>query len=478
MAWTISKCHRVLRPLTTQLSRYNTIANLTLIENEIEQIKYPKQKVNNSRDCLDNCKAILPIECYERCIAVVNSFEQFLIQCANVKWTLATRSAFHVGQCIVLTQDEFESNEWHAAVDNLGACDKLRQYVCMGNAIEFIVNKSSVLKYVMPALVMVALDQEQFVIAQKLFGGLVDEMNAHEFLQQREWIVRLGKVLKMENVIVKKLTTIDLKKSDYEQELVDLINMLKKLEFTGSNDLQSVVLHLLTFAKKYPGYSMQLVEFVFSRISQPSVQMITRILKKFPLNSSFVALRKVIQLYTNYKHESKWLNITPDDDINELCSKYVAVFRYDNELFKSLTEYVFPVAPNLAVEVSSKYISKYTNDIKTVLWQDELSNRAIKQMVNENDIYDEVMGVWVSTPETSPEPIDTQQKNSGDEPQTIVIDQSKRKRKLSTFDFRNIDTNDAADEFSLIKPAKRRKSSGFFKRHEPAIYDDICLIAV
>ncbi|KAA8915804.1 hypothetical protein TRICI_002056 [Trichomonascus ciferrii] len=194
----------------------------------------------------------------------------------------------------------------------------------------------------------------------------------------------------------------------HEAEIVALLN--KHSQRYAMCDLEELVLIILKGNKKEQDFYfiIKLLELYFDRCEAPSTRIVYKMLKRIPLKDTFIGLRRALQLYVNYQQRSKWLSLNEKDTYNERLTHSLLTLFKTPQLYVGLVEYLLPCYPDFAVRISSQFVSRGKVGLETVLWQDNLENKVMKEeQEHEQRHYNKVpLGGWTDSGDTTEDPSD------------------------------------------------------------------------
>lgn len=253
--WTVGKCHRVIRPLHSALAKLNDLKRMypSLLEypypdkdkenfailtsynthnharptrlasqkftyssrkgnttsgvfgpvfvtsfageaTSVENKKKKEENCNKSpKEIFDEFKSKSSVEFYSCVLALFRAFRQFLLMIGNRHsvHSLLERSAFEVGRCIAMTEDNIPEEVWY---ENTEMFARYRRVITMGHGIELIMNHAESLRHTLPAFIMECAGNDNIYLASILAEKYISVLPNDEFwlnLRQMESISEL-----------------------------------------------------------------------------------------------------------------------------------------------------------------------------------------------------------------------------------------------------------------------------------------------
>ncbi|VVT53183.1 uncharacterized protein SAPINGB_P003445 [Magnusiomyces paraingens] len=232
--WSISKCYRVIRPLESQISKYNDLARTypALIEFPCHDCKqnsiYQKGSIRPSRattrkifinsganyraesdtKSTDNtneseCKNEIDFErvfwyyksfgseeAYNCLLSVFNVFIQFMdITYQGPLKSLAQKAAFQVGQCIAMTNQEIAQNKWYESMEMILHYHRI---VCLGHGVGLILKNAFALRHVLPAFIHECYIRGWHDISHAIFENYISILPKDEYWEKGGVLFNIG----------------------------------------------------------------------------------------------------------------------------------------------------------------------------------------------------------------------------------------------------------------------------------------------
>jgi hypothetical protein len=420
MVWTVQKCLRALRPLRIQVSKHREFDkehDRIILNRRPRGVKMTYGSRNHNRrktddggdnfdQILEACKEQLSEEICDHYQNVGQAFRQFMFQTyvQEDERRLCARSAFELGRCIVHTEGEYEEIEWHASLDMFG--DRFRRWVALGTGVGTMIKHSYIYRHIFLTIIEECVDIGSRNIGRMFLRSLIEVLPEQELWDRIRAILRLVELTDDSmDALFERLKTVSF--IGHEAEIVALLN--KHGERYAMCDLEELVLTILKGNKKEQDFYfiIKLLELYFDRCETPSQRVVYKMLKRIPLKDGFVGLRRALQLYINYQQQSKWLSLTEKDTYNEQLTHSLLTLFKTPQLYVGLVEYLLPCYPDFAVRISSQFVSRGKVGLETVLWQDNLENKVMKEE-HEQKHYNKVpLGGWTdSGGDTTEDPSD------------------------------------------------------------------------
>lgn len=431
----------------------------------------------NFGQVLEACKEQLSEEICDHYQNVCQAFRQFMFQTyvQEEERRLCARSAFEVGCCVVHTEGEYEEIEWHASLDIFG--DRFRRWVALGTGVGTMIKHSYIYRHVFPMIIIECIDIGSRNIGRMLLRSLIDVLPEHELWDRIRTILRLIELTDDSLItLFERLKTAS--HIGNEAEIVTLLN--KHSGRYAMCDLEDLVLTIMRGSKKEQDFYfvIKLLELYFDRCEIPSERAVYKMLRRIPLKDGFIGLRRALQLYINYQQQSKWLSLNENDTHNDQLTHSLLTLFKTPLLYKGLVEYLLPCYPDFAVRISSQFVSRGKVGLETVLWQDNLENKVMKEEQEQRHYSKVPLGGWADGGDTTEDPSDPETdislELSSSTDRTLCLDEDElsiiKKRDIIQF------TKKRRSLSASSKPKKSRRLSKRSTSFTDLEDDDISLI--
>lgn len=440
-----------------------------------------RQKTDEAGDNFDHvleaCKEQLSEEICDHYQNVSQAFRQFIFQTYvhEEERKLCARSAFEIGRCVVHTEGEYQEIEWHASLDIFG--DRFRRWVALGTGVGTMIKHCYIYRHIFPMIIVECVDIGSRNIGRMLLRSLIENLPEQEIWDRIRTILRLIELTNDSmTTLFERLKAVSY--MGHEAEIVALLN--KHSERYAMCDLEDLVLTILKGNKKEQDFYfiVKLLELYFDRCEAPYERVVYKMLKRIPLKDGFIGLRRALQLYINYQQRSKWLSLNEKDTYNDQLTHSLLTLFKTPRLYKGLVEYLLPCYPDFAVRISSQFVSRGKVGLETVLWQDNLENKVMKQEQEQKNYNKVPLGGWADSGDTTEDPSDPEtdisMELSPSTDRTLCLGEDDlsiiKKRDITSF------SKKRRSSLASSKPKKSRRLSRLSASFTDLEDDDISLI--
>lgn len=468
--WTIRKCHRVIRPLETHISKYNDLLNkypylgiFPFTENlqqyydqsdsegssqtdetenwpstrrRLRNLKCPGTN-NKSDDDLQENGSFDPSKVFEYykangseetfdCLkSIFNIFQQFMkVAYEKPLNSLALLSAFRVGNCIAITEEDITQDTWYCYTETYYG---YQQTICLGHGMGLILKNAHILRHVLPAFIHECVTQGWIGMGDFIVHEYISVLSKEEFWQNCNVICTLLKsfppklkVLAVQYIPMhlKLLKTVNLSVLVKYFESVDELDSTTTLQFESS--LLYCLRVLLRGIKNTPynqkqkisNYRKTIVDLIRCRFTiakgnstvLPSGTFILLITSQYlGRDKCFRDLCFVLNVYYCQIEGISLLDHGLDNLDNSLSSHGIVQLLGDFfpglKYFRKVIEFLLPLFPEISQEASALYISHDDQNLSFIEWQSVIDERARNIIAKRPKIKNDVqiwLGSWIN----------------------------------------------------------------------------------
>ncbi|KAK9366003.1 hypothetical protein V1509DRAFT_315175 [Lipomyces kononenkoae] len=237
--WTTSKCHRVLRPLSSKLQSLRSLigSHPSLVNNgvgngnnfwsssapSLEQgttwekiyrtsahIRKYSVKLTSSRHqasgqepdktshyCADNLLLSLrdktTPEVYAAYRSIFHAFHHFMLQTYRSPSTLSQKSAIELGKCVVYTLGSVSEDDWY---DGMEVLKYYKRSIAIGHGVSLVARDAEICRDLLPALIVDCAEMEAFDMGLLLLRSYLEVTTIDDILANYDMICDLTGLLK------------------------------------------------------------------------------------------------------------------------------------------------------------------------------------------------------------------------------------------------------------------------------------------
>ncbi|KAK9467937.1 hypothetical protein V1512DRAFT_252267 [Lipomyces arxii] len=442
--WTTTRCHRVLRPLSSKLHSLRTLveshpslaashdlSRFSQIDVNARQSgvmtgvtrKYSaKSHQHHSKPSGPTASHIdqtdystdtmmialrskVPTDIYICYRSIFQAFHHFLAHAYEQPRTLAQKSGIEVGKCVVYTMGSVSEDDWY---DGVGALKYYKRFIAIGHGVSLVARDAAICDNLLPILIIDCSDLGAYDMGLFLLRSLLEATSGDAILNQFELFTKLCDAVKSSPLLllqylVPNLTVAQITHENFQAIFGLLLQSPIYNSFATDPALPDIICSIFALCRReikhtsdanFAAVDSALIMLICTLCCFFELDLTKRLLKVVrPARKKFTIVWQVLCTYAaSFDYiNAEFINSEPRLHA-QLRDALGIIFAGDFEKLKACVESLLPHVPQFAASTAAAF----TNRASNLAWRDYITSRSLELYGEDSSWkYDKSVDEWV-----------------------------------------------------------------------------------